>query len=496
MRRAWALTIVTASILLIQSSIIIVNVADAAEVGIDMAGSSKEKLPANLISVLDKMQSFGTDRYPIGFWNYTDLGRPDQAAHMNKAAVKDWADVGFTVPMSPEFDANDPKQVSRISDLLDWCNAQKIKMIVCDPRTRAKRGEDMKHAAPDYRKNVTEAIKDFGSRPALFGFHIGDEPDNDMISAFSDCSRILKDASPKLHPFGNLFPVMQVSSKVLCDKAPERYLQDYIKASNTDLVCYDCYTQMLTAQRGSNTQYGEQGIGNYYENLRVFRSASLGSGVPFWTTLLCIGHLTYRCPTLDDIRWQFNTSVCYGANGILWFFYYMREPNANYRQGPVDEFWHNTQGHYNLSLVHNYFHRTYGDLFTRIVSTKVMFYGKVYGQGRAFEPDSLVSSVRTDLPDHPVLIGEFADAQGYRYVMIVNNSQTTDASITVTFPGEDVKVYTWDWYNKLHEGNAFSAIAGRRDKTGYTIEHWLAPGQEAVYRVDSSLVAKERIVFE
>ena len=65
--------------------------------------------------------------------------------------------------------------------------------------------------------------------------------------------------------------------------------------------------------------------------------------MPFWNTILSVGHHAHRCPNLDEIRWQFNTTVASGANGILWFFYYVREPFQNYRLSPVDEHWDRTQ---------------------------------------------------------------------------------------------------------------------------------------------------------
>jgi hypothetical protein len=80
--------------------------------------------------------------------------------------------------------------------------------------------------------------------------------------------------------------------------------------------------------------------------------------------------------------------------------------------------------------------------------------------------------------------------------MIVNNSQTTDAAISVTFPGQDVRVYSWDWNNKEREGWAFATTGATRDEKGYGVRHWLAPGQEAVYRVESAQLVKESVTLE
>src|SRR5665811_1334194 len=106
----------------------------------------------------------------------------------------------------------------------------------------------------------------------------------------------------------------------------------------------------------------------------------------------------------------------------MWFFYYMRQPQENYRHSPIDEFWHRTQTYDDLRLVQRSFHRHYGALFTHLASTRVTFYPEAFGGGEVFTPDALVSRVLPDRAGHPLLIGEFTDLAGRRYVMLVNNS--------------------------------------------------------------------------
>jgi hypothetical protein len=99
-------------------------------------------------------------------------------------------------------------------------------------------------------------------------------------------------------------------------------------------------------------------------------------------------------------------------------------------------------------------------------------------------------------PKHPLLLGEFTDLQGRRYVMLVNNSQTRNVRVAMTFPGKDVKVYSWDWSGAEVEGPAYCADSPRRTYSGLQIWHWLAPGQEVVYRVDSERIRAAKIVAE
>lgn len=437
---------------------------------------SNQKVPDNLRSIVEKNQSFGLDKYPISFWSYTNLN--EHGKQMDEAEVEEWADAGFTVPQSPSFDPNNPEQKAHMLRLLDWAHERGMKLIVCDPRGYAKRSNEEQEGlvAFDYVDKIKAAAEDFGSHPATFGFHVGDEPDAEMKDAFFACYRIQKEIAPNLHPFANLLPFFPgIEERAGTDTWPN-YLDEYVQESNAELISYDCYVQMNP---------GQDGWHNYYENLRLYREASLRNGVPFWNTVLSVGHFRYRCPNLDEIRWQFNTTVASGANGLLWFFYYMRRPHDNYRLSPVDEHWNRTETYESIRRVQKSFHRHYSDLFTHLVSTRVTFYPEAWGGGETFTPNGLLSDVSPDVEGHPILIGEFTDIEGHRYVMIVNNSMTKNVNVGITFPGKDVRVFSWNWYGEEYEGGAYCASGQSRDENGLTIRHWLAPGQEAVYRIDS-----------
>jgi hypothetical protein len=441
-----------------------------------------QKVPENMRSIIEKTQSFGLGRYLISFWSYTNLTEFGQ--YMNEAEVEEWDDAGFTVPQSPSHKPDDPQQKAQMIRLLDWAYKRDMKLIICDPRCYARRGENSVVPA-EYEEGVRSAVRDFGSHPAIFGFHVGDEPDAEMKEAFFQCYRIQKEIAPHLHPFANLLPFFPgIESRAGTDTWAN-YLDEYVQKSNADLISYDCYAQMNP---------GQDGWHSYYENLRLYREASIRNGVPFWNTTLSVGHFRYRCPNLDEIRWQFNTTIAYGAHGILWFFYYMRRPHSNYRLSPVDEHWNRTQTYDDLRLVQKNFHKHYGDLFTRLVSTRVTFYPEAFGGGKTFSPNGIVSRILPDAAGHPILIGEFTDINGRRYVMIVNNSMTESVNVGVTFPGDDVRVHSWSWSNSEYEGGAYSADRYSRDENGLTIRHWLAPGQEAVYRVESISAANEPIM--
>ncbi len=436
-----------------------------------------EGVPDNVRKIIEKSQSFELGKYPVGFWSYTNLA--EHGRYMDESEVEAWADAGFTVTQSPRWDPSKPEQKEHMLKLLDWAHARGMKLIVGDPRTYAKTGPGGEGGVipPDYADGVKAAVADLGGHPATFGFHVGDEPDAKQKLAFFECYRVQKEIAPNLHPYANLLPFFPgIEARAGTDTWPN-YLDEYCQKSNPDMIGWDCYTQMNP---------GEGGWENYYQNLRLYREASWRNGVPFWNTVLSVGHYRYRCPNLDEIRWQFNTTVASGAHGVMWFFYYMRQPHSNYRLSPVDEHWNRTPTYDWLRLVQKSFHRHYGDLFTRLVSTRVTFYPKAYGGGEVFTPNGIVSRILPDAKDHPILLGEFTDIEGRRYVMVVNNSMTECVNVGLTFPGDDVTLYSWNWSGNEYHGGAYCNSGVTNDEHGLTVRHYLAPGQEAVYRVDSA----------
>jgi hypothetical protein len=412
----------------------------------------------NMKAIIKKTESFGLKKYPISIWNYTNL--KDHGEHMTEAEMQSLADAGITLPQGPSFDPNDRAQKKHMLKMLDWAAKRDMKLILWDPRCMGQSDATGKKAKDGYREQVQAALKDFGKHPATFGFFIGDEGTNDGIY---ECQRIQNEMAPHLHSFFNHLPAI----------APEwdKYLDKYMQASHSDILAYDCYMQM---------QMEGHGVGAYYDNLRIYREASLRHGVPFWNTALSLGHMMYRQPSRTDIRWQLNTSVASGANGMVWFFWYLPGAGLDTGIAPVDEFWEKTQTYDDMRHVQQRFHKVYGNLFNRLVSTRVSFYPKAMGGGETWKANELVSGIWPAYDgDLPVLIGEFTDIEGKRYVMFVNNSQTKTDRVLTKFPLK-TKLYGFG-----SEGKESLVNDGKENSDGFvTAWLWLPPGGETIFRVE------------
>lgn len=422
--------------------------------------------------ILDEKKSWMMNAYPIGFWNYTNLGVADHMKHQQEADVQQWNDAGFTFAMSPVFAYADPAQVEHIKNMLDWAAARNMKLILCDVRgngmVEANRIGD---ADPMFRS----FLADFRNHPGLLGTFVADEPNRERSEPVFRVSRLQREIAPELLPFVNLYPWWGKESEDIVGAGEggwEGYLDRAITAGNLKLLSFDHYAQLTN----------DDGIREHFANLRMIRNAAARHGIPFWVTLGCVGHWWFREPSCDDLRWQFNTALCAGASGIMWFYYYSRYPEENYRPAIVDVFWRPTERYNQLRYLHQVFHRRYGNLFNRLVSTKVMFYPKSLGGFSTFKPDHMIESVTIarsssffgqekfkDFMPPSVMIGEFIGDDDLEYLMLVNASQVQDIQINVKLP-QDVRGYAPNWFG------------GWDEKTNLFTER-MAPGQELVLRL-------------
>ncbi|HOZ49508.1 MAG TPA: hypothetical protein PLO37_24485 [Candidatus Hydrogenedentes bacterium] len=398
----------------------------------------------------------GLDTFPIGIWNYAPLSVFDEAK------VQEWQDAGLTLVMGPEYAAT-PTNIVLMKEVLNWAEKRSIKVIVCDPRTRATQP-----LPEDFAKGVQEAAKDFAAYPAVFGFHILDEPDTDMFPHVCQAAQMVKAAAPQWHPFVNLLPWYSGVDTRVGFGDWQAYLDTFLKDSGAEFLCYDCYAQMNP---------GQGGWPMYFKNLNEYREAAQRNGVPFWTTILSVGHFHYRCPSEDDLRWQLNTSVAYGAQGILYFFFYMREPHDNYRLSPIDEFWERTDTFEWMSRTNRLFLKRFGRLFLDLRFEKAMQWPEPVEGCLPFQADDILREVRTD-GNRALIVSRFVDKDSRPWVVMVNNSTEESTHATLVLEGADTKVHTVNWDAREQPADV------QRGEDCVNVSHWLAPGQMEVYRVE------------
>lgn len=409
------------------------------------------------------------EKFPIGFWNYTSTGQ------LGAEAVRDWAELGMTMAVSPEFNPAEHDK-NALLEILDACAEYGIKVIISD--SRARWGGAAKDPAA-YEKRFTEAYEDFGHHPATMGFHVGDEPWSD--EAFADCTeahRIQLRVAPNLTPHLNFLPYWEGQEKDVL-KAPtfSDWAKRMVEQSDLKILCYDCYTQM-------NPE--EAGVHQYYTNLRKFSEAADATGILPWTTLLSVGHFRYRCPNEDDMRWQLNTAVASGMKGILWFFIYERAPMSNYRTPPIDEFGERTQSFEWMSRVNRHFLHQFGDFFLKAEHKGTYHTIKQYGGYAPFEAGKTSDTILDVESVHglPAVVG-FFEKDGEHFVAVVNNNTKESGQFRLHVP-KNVKVF-----KRMNWNGTFSDLKTHAHDAYYSETEteciggdWLAPGQMKVYKYE------------
>jgi len=278
------------------------------------------------------------DRFPIGFWEYMTL------ESFELRYVDDWADAGMTVAMAPGFRL-DPEPIGKMRAILDAAQQKGMQVILNAymPPSNPNAPEE-----EQWRERIACTLRHFGDHPAVFGPHLGDEPNKEHLPHTARYMRLWREMAPQWQPFLNLLPWHFTLHDTVGYDRWSTYLDEYCRQADPPFISYDCYYQMNPGGMGDEI---------YFTNLREYSEAARRNKRPFWSTLMCTPHYEYRYPTEDEMRWQMNTALAWGARGILWFVFSQRGPGGqyqNYRNAPIDEFGERTDTYRSLSRVNRH----------------------------------------------------------------------------------------------------------------------------------------------
>ncbi len=386
-------------------------------------------------------------RIKISGWNYVPAGQIDTTQ-----AVDDWQDLGLNYPMSFHFDAKKHDKAEFLKGL-DECHKRGMRVIVDDRRTDyltlVKSGEE------EYRSGVREAVADFGGHPAVFGFHIGDEPQKKDLETAIKAVQICNEYAPSLSHFINLLPYWDNIDDGFYNatgaRTSEEYCEvvsDFIKRSGVKLISYDCYAQCAYFDK-------EHYQGKYFENLRIFQKVAKENNVELFTCLLSVGHMSLRVPTEDDIRWQLSTAIASGCVGLSWFFIYERGLDGSFRNPPINLFWKKTATYEYLATQNRTFLEYYAKVFEPFEFVWSKHYGKSFGGYESFVPDENIISINYTINPSPLQISKFEGADGRTMMVVVNLNRTEPVCLDIQL------------------GEKFN---NRRHKN-----RWYAPGQMRIF---------------
>lgn len=300
----------------------------------------------------------------------------------------------------------------------------------------------------EIRQTVAELKARIGAHPAAWGVNLRDEPGAEAMPLIGRIAAELRRAMPETLPYINLFP-NYASPQQLGADSYDAYLRAYLKHIPLPYLSWDNYS-LLDGQMDPR----------FYDNLEQVRRVTLEAGIPFWNCVLANAHFHYMEPSDATFHLQVYATLAYGGRGIQ-FFTYFTPGTGNYRMAPVDPNGNKTATWDMLRRIAHEVHAL-APALGKLRSTGIYHWPVSTAAGTPLVED-LRSGGR-------FLVGEFADADGRPWLMLVNKDLKTSTAFRV----------------KLRNAKAsltrISPASGKEGPLG-TEGGWLAPGAGILLRV-------------
>lgn len=169
---------------------------------------------------------------------------------------------------------------------------------------------------PDRRQQLDALIARVSKHPALYSYHLIDEPSAAQFPALGKLVAYLRQRDPLHLAYINLFPTyannQQLGTKGDTVTAYAEHLRLYVEQVKPSLVSYDHYQFRL---KGDSDQY--------FLNLAMIRRAAQQANVPFLNIVQACTWApdAMRIPNADELRYLVYSTAAYGAQGISYYVY-------------------------------------------------------------------------------------------------------------------------------------------------------------------------------
>jgi hypothetical protein len=319
-------------------------------------------------------------------------------------------------PLTAWDDVEDADTIQKMADcginliafvpprLLDACEKYNVMAIVFDERVTPN--WDKPFDSKIANDVLPEIIEKYNKHPAVYGYHLKDEPDGNQFVELAKSAELVRKLAPGKWPYVNLPPGMG-------NWYDTTYLQLYVDTCKPPVISYDNYA----IGEAVDFSYG------FWANIWDIRSAALRNNVPFHTVILTAAHFNYRVPNAADLRLQMYGSLVYGAKGLA-FYKFRSRPLAvlgapdlgNFRMAPLDEFGEKTETWQALRNVNRQV-KNLAPVLLKLRSDDVYHVGEIPERNHGIKDTSLISGLDAG---EQLIIGEFTHEDGSRWMMVVN----------------------------------------------------------------------------
>ncbi len=323
-------------------------------------------------------------------------------------------------------------------------------------------------------QTVKQMVEAAGDNPAVLGYFIMDEPGAPAFPALAKAVAAVKKYAPGKLAYINLFPsyatVGAPDKSQLGTASYTEYLERFVHEVQPQIISYDNYMVQY-----SDDLVDARRAAVYYADLLEIRRVSQKYGLPFWNIVSCnqIRPET-TIPSPANLAFQAYTTLAAGGRGVSWYRYYQ----DGYAYAPVDDAGEKTLTWQYLRAV-NHQLRVLGPMMNRLTSTGVFFTSPPPVANLPLLPGTVVKQVVSTVSPRglsdaqpPIMVGEFRDAQGRDWAMLVNLSLDRSTNIRLS---------TVNSYGKT---TAISAEDGRFVPWDEQRGHWLPAGHGVLVRFE------------
>lgn len=369
--------------------------------------------------------------FPITFWAmHYWRDSPDYAKVISEEQYRLIKECNFNLVMGGPLELAQRFGLQCMSDAMSGKEFRELWWTPNDPVTQAQ------------RQRIVAAISSVDrSSPALWGYHLCDEPGEVLYRKVKAVMQIMKTVDATHPIFVNVHPGTDVPK--------------YIAEVDPDLCAYDHYPIFEDgAPLDGNIPPGFE-HSNFLNDLARNRKACLTAGLKFLPTMLSCGHYvdyevegakyhrSYGHITEARLRWQVYSALAYNAGGIGWFVYFT--PGVKeYDEAAIGADWKPTKVYYWLQKL-NREAGVIGALLQGLRSVGVYESEPFYcwhGLGKdefdRFNPNGLITGVEGGL----VTVGEFVDKAETTYLLVVNRNVNDEIGIRLRLQRKRVREIT------------------------------------------------------
>jgi hypothetical protein len=283
---------------------------------------------------------------------------------------------------------------------------------------------------PEQRAKLDALIERVRQHPALYAYHIMDEPSTAQFPALSQIVEYLRQRDPAHLAYINLFPTYanneQLGTKGDVVTAYREHLNQYVSVVKPGLISYDHYQFMKTGD-----------MEQYFLNLSMIQKTAQEAKLPFLNIVQAASwNPGVRVPNVDEMRYLVYTTAAYGAQGISYYIYCC----PNHEGGIANADGTPTPLYDALKSYNREFVAIAKELQT--IPLLAAYHTAMKEAGCVALPADAAFSLKDVVPDGPrgFLLGFFGAKEQATHVVVVNLDYTAEAAVTLVGP-EKLEVF-------------------------------------------------------